>query len=123
MGPDTFAAVSIALSAVGFLNAIIVGEHRQSIASTDDTRFSIRLTVVPNEKSSCASVLMMKATDMRNGEDISLIWQLNRSWYRTLLIERQVRSRLMIIAGIGFQHLSQMPFIENDDVIQALSPN
>ena len=64
---------------------------------------------------------MMEATDMRKGHDCSLIWLLNRSWYRTLLIERQVRSRLMIIPGVGFQHLSQMPLIENDDVIQTLS--
>ena len=60
---------------------------------------------------------------MRKGHDCSLIWLLNRSWYRTLLIERQVRSRLMIIPGVGFQHLSQMPLIENDDVIQTLSPD
>jgi hypothetical protein len=66
---------------------------------------------------------MMEATDMRKGHDCSLIWLLNRSWYRTLLIERQVRSRLMIITGEALQQLSQMPFIENDDVIQALSPN
>ena len=77
MGLDIFAAVSIALSAVGFLNAIIVGEHRQSIASTDDTRFSIRLTVVPNEKSSSAPVLMMKSTDMRNCPNLSLFWRFN----------------------------------------------
>ena len=66
---------------------------------------------------------MMEATDMRKGHDCSLIWLLNRSWYRTLLIERQVRSRLMIIPGVGLQYFSQMPFIENDDVIQALSPD
>ena len=66
---------------------------------------------------------MMEAADMGNGHDISLIWWLNRSRYRTLLIERQVRSRLMIVAGVGLQDFSQMPLIENDDMIQALSPD
>ena len=35
------------------------------------------LAVLPNEKSSCASVLVMETTDMRNGHDISLVWHLN----------------------------------------------
>ena len=101
---------------------IIIGEHGKSIASTDGTRFFC-VTVLPNEKSSCASVLMMETTKMRDTHDLSLLWRLDRSRHRTLLIERQVRSRLVIIPGVGFQHPSQMPFIENDDVIQALSPD
>jgi len=64
---------------------------------------------------------MMDTADMRNGHDLSLGWRLNWSQYRALFIERQVRSRLMIIPGVGLQYFSQMPFIENDDVIQTLS--
>jgi hypothetical protein len=45
-------------------------EHGQSIACAD-TRPYIGLVVTPNVKSSSASVLMMKATDMRNGDDVS----------------------------------------------------
>ena len=33
-----------------------------------------------------------------------------------------MRSRLMIIGGVGFHLPAQMPFTENDNMIQALSP-
>jgi hypothetical protein len=46
-------------------------------ASAAATRLFIHLAILPNETSSRASVLMMEATDMRNGNDISLVWQFN----------------------------------------------
>ena len=75
-----------------------------------------------NEELSCASVLMMKTTDMSNSHDLSLCWRLNCPWYRALFIERQVCSRLVIVGIVGFQSPPQMPLIYNDNVIQALSP-
>jgi hypothetical protein len=72
---DIFEKGSIVLGAVNSVILIVVGEHRHGIASNDDTRIFIRLSVLPNQKSSCASVLMMEATDMRNGHDCSLVWR------------------------------------------------
>ena len=39
--------------------------HGQSVASSDIRCITIGPAVLPNEKSSCASVLMMKTTDIR----------------------------------------------------------
>ena len=51
-------------------------EHGQSIACAD-THLYIGLVVLPNVKSSCASVLMMETTDMKNSHDLSLVVRLN----------------------------------------------
>jgi hypothetical protein len=51
--------------------------HGQGVASSGNRRLTIGPAVLPNEKLSCASVLMMKTTDMRNGHDLSLFWRFN----------------------------------------------
>jgi len=51
--------------------------HGQSIASSGTRRLAIGPAVLQNEKSSCASVLMMKTTDMRNCHNLSLFWRFN----------------------------------------------
>ncbi|MFC1578990.1 hypothetical protein ACFL3Y_01215 [Pseudomonadota bacterium] len=55
---------------------ITTREHGQSIASAD-TLLYIALGVLPNEKSSSASILVMEATDMRYCHYLSLLWRLN----------------------------------------------
>jgi hypothetical protein len=110
---------SSALQVLAF--SVISGDEAQSFFRQHKSYYS--KAVLPMQKSSSASVLMMDTADMRNGHDLSLGWRLNWSQYRALFIERQVRSRLVIVGDVGFQHLSQMPFIENDDVIQTLSPD
>jgi len=49
--------------------------HGQSVSSSGNRRLTIGPAVLPIEKSSCASVLMMKTTDMRNGHDLSPFWR------------------------------------------------
>ena len=34
-----------------------------------------------------------------------------------------MRSRLVIVGGVGFQLPPQMPFTEDDDVVKAFTPN
>jgi hypothetical protein len=65
---------------------------------------------------------MVKTTDMRNSHDIAPLWWFNCSTYRTLLIERQVGSHLMIVGTVRFKLPPQMPFTYDDNVIEALSP-
>jgi hypothetical protein len=55
---------------------ITTREHGQSISS-GDTLLYIGLVVPPNEQSSGASVLVMEATDMRNGHDLSQLPRFN----------------------------------------------
>jgi len=47
--------------------------HGQSVASSGNRLLTIGPAVLPNEKSSCASVLMVKTTDMRYSHDLSLL--------------------------------------------------
>ena len=63
------------------------------------------------------AVLMMKsAEDRPRGE---LAKPLDRPMARRILVQGQMRSEPVIIAGVGRKDLAQMGFAEDDDVIEA----
>ena len=66
---------------------------------------------------------MMQPANFRDGYDFSLFRWFDWSRFRTILIQWQVASAFVVIIEIGFQHASKMLFIENDHVIQAVSPD
>jgi hypothetical protein len=64
---------------------------------------------------------MMQSTDFRKGNDPALLWRHSRSWFRTILGQRQMRATPVIVFEIGFKDSAQMSFVENNHVIQAVS--
>ena len=68
-------------------------------------------------------VSMMQATDLRERYNLAS----GRTAYGpalwTILVEREMRSRPMIVLNIGRQSTAQVMLIENDNVIKTLAPN
>jgi hypothetical protein len=63
---------------------------------------------------------VMQARQNRRSNNRSL--SLDRSTERRILVQRQMRSRLIVITGMRGQDPMQMPRSENDNVIQAIAP-
>ena len=75
-------------------------------------------------RSGCAPfVPMMQPTDLRNGDDPSSVWRLDRSGFRTVFVQRQMCAAPMIIFEEPFEVLVQAAFVNYDHVIQALAAN
>ena len=62
-------------------------------------------------------ISMVKATDLWNLNDPVRLIRLNGSTFWSVLIQRQVRARFVIIAKIIFEQSTQMVVIEDDHVI------
>jgi hypothetical protein len=68
-------------------------------------------------------VVVVEPAEMRERDDVARIWWLNGSWSRALPGQRQMRSRRVIVRHVGAKDATQMSFVENDVVVEALSPN
>src|SRR5262245_25129248 len=66
---------------------------------------------------------MVKSTDLWNLNDPVRLVRLNGSTFWRVLIQRQVRTGLVIIAEIIFEQSTQMVVIEDDHIIQKLATN
>ena len=66
---------------------------------------------------------MMQPTNLRNRDDAASTRWLDLSRNRCIPVERQVRSRPVIIRKVTRKNSPQVSFAEHDDVIQAFSPN
>jgi hypothetical protein len=60
--------------------------------------------------------MMMQATDFWKFYDPSMCWQLHRSRFWTILLQRQMRAPTMIILEIGRQNPFQMSLVQHDDM-------
>ena len=69
---------------------------------------------LPRTKS--GSIEMKSAKDRLSSE---LAEPLDRPMARRILTQRQMRSQLVVVAGVGRKDLAQMGFAEDDDVIEA----
>src|SRR3979490_1779277 len=68
-----------------------------------------------------AFVAMMEAADLRERDNLAGSGRVYRSALRTILGEREMRSRLVVIVKVRRQHAAQMMLIEDDDVIQTFT--
>jgi hypothetical protein len=64
---------------------------------------------------------MMQTTDLREGDNLAGGGWVYRAAFRTILIEREMRSRLVVIVKVRRQHAAQVTLIEDDDVIQTFA--
>ena len=68
-------------------------------------------------------VAMVEASDLWEGDDLAGLGWVYRAALRTILGEREVRSRRVVIVKVGRQHALQVTLIEDDDVIETLAAN
>src|SRR5665213_785555 len=72
---------------------------------------------------SLSQVVMMQTADQWHLDHLSTLRRLHRPRNWTVVRERSVRTYFMVILEVGFENLSQLPFIEHDHLIQAFTPN
>jgi len=65
-----------------------------------------------------ADVVMMQATDFRNLHDPARLGELNGPGVRRILVERQMRASPVIVREVAAQGAAQVPFAEDENVIQ-----
>ena len=58
---------------------------------------------------------MMEAADLWERDNLAGGGRVYRSALRTILGEREMRSRFVVIVKVGRQHAAQMMLIEDDD--------
>ena len=66
-------------------------------------------------------VVMMQSIHLREFHNLSGLGRLNRSRFRTVHVQREVRSPLVIVAEVVLQRSLEVPLIEHDHMVQALS--
>jgi len=66
---------------------------------------------------------MMKVARLGNSDHATPGGRLNFSGDRSAPLEREVRTRLVIVADVAFENPAQMVLAEHDHVVQTLSPD
>jgi hypothetical protein len=66
-------------------------------------------------------VAMMQTTDLREWDNLARSGWVYRTALRTILVEREMRSRLVVIVKVRRQHAAQVTLIEDDDVIETFA--
>ena len=64
---------------------------------------------------------MMEAPDLRERDNLAGRGRVYRSALRTILGEREMRSRLVVIMKVRRQHATQVALIEDDDVVETFA--
>jgi len=68
-------------------------------------------------------VPVVKAASLRNGADASEFRRMHGPGIRGVFAQRQVRSRLMAVAGVQSENPTERSLVEDDHMIGALSAN
>ena len=66
---------------------------------------------------------MVEATDFPNRDDSAESRPLNSPAVGRILVEREVRTRPVVVREVASQGAAQVPFAKNEDVIQTLAPD
>ena len=64
---------------------------------------------------------MVQASDLRDSDDVSITRWGRGARDRRVLRQSQMSSGLVVVNQVGVQDATQVPLVENDNVIQALS--
>ena len=64
---------------------------------------------------------MVQTADVRECDDRSQVWLLDRPWFWALFAQRKVRSRRVIVREVVAKKSLEMKFVEDDNVIDALA--
>jgi hypothetical protein len=82
----------------------------------------VRLFGRHNSSRGATFVAMMQTSDLREGNDLARGWWVYWARLGAILVQRQMRARLIVIGKIRSQDLTQMPLAENENVIQTVAP-
>ncbi len=63
----------------------------------------------------------MQAADLWDRNDLALVGWFDPALVGRVSIQGQVRAAIMIITEVRLKDSSQMPFVEDDDVVEALA--
>ncbi len=66
---------------------------------------------------------MMETANLRKGNNFACFGGLDWPWHGTVLTQRKVSARLVIVIQIGSENTPQVPFAQDDDLVKALSPD
>jgi hypothetical protein len=77
----------------------------------------------PSLSSRSAFVAEVQSTNLRHGHDWPYFWRLNESRHGRVLLQREMRSRSVIVIEIRIENSTQRGFMEHDHMIEALAPN
>jgi hypothetical protein len=66
-------------------------------------------------------VAVVQATDLLEQDNLAGSGQVYGAAFRTILVEREMRSRLVVIVKVRRQHAAQVTLIEDDDVIETFA--
>lgn len=66
---------------------------------------------------------MMQPTDLRKGNDLATLGWLDESAFGAILAQRKMRARAMVIVQARSQDRPQVHLVQDDHVIQNLSPD
>src|SRR2546425_7287700 len=66
---------------------------------------------------------MVQATDFGDGNDPAEVPPLNWPAVGCILVEREVSARPVVVREVAGEGAAQVPFAEDEDVIQTLAPN
>ena len=77
-------------------------------------------TAVPVENSNSA-ILMMQCAKNRVGGNAAVELNRTRDW--SIFVQRQVRSRFIVVANVIFQNLTQMSLAQDNDVVHTFTPD
>lgn len=67
-------------------------------------------------------VAMVEAANFRERDHSALGRRLHPSWHRRVFLQREVRSRVLIIENVPGEHAAQVRLVEDDDVVETLPP-
>ena len=63
---------------------------------------------------------MMKTADVRESNHLSAVGRCDLARFRRLLVQREMRSRSVIIGKVGSEESFEVTLVQDDDVIEAL---
>ena len=66
---------------------------------------------------------MMEPADLRERNDVAHPGRLNCARHGTVLVEREMGPRPLVVGEVASQDTSQVLLVEDDDVIEALAPD
>jgi hypothetical protein len=66
---------------------------------------------------------VVESADLRNGDDPAAWWRFDSSGLGTVVVERLVWPRGVVVGGVGVQESAEVGLAQNEEVIQALAPD
>ncbi len=66
---------------------------------------------------------MVESAEMRKSDNAARVRSIHGAWLRALLVQGKMSSRGVVIGAVGAKHPTQMLFVENDQVVEAVSAN